>query len=664
MKYLKRILPIIISVVFIFNLCGCDNYRIKTVKKTTIIPVTEYRTRVIGQRIIGEDNSPYLDENENGIIDDFEEDNSSSNTASSDKSGDNTSEENNSSTTPEKPMTDNFIEDGKFNYRIIRSSSSQDFVTVVTRNFASEIKEKLNCTVEFKTDAISASKNIRELIIGSSNRPASAYAEKLLRKNRANCYYDAIVCTVGNDICIFGYEKEALVKATEHFITVFCDGNTKKVPTDYSWIYEGNSSHTVYPNPISISIGNSDVSKYRIIIPKEYSSYDIGCATYLQTTIADVSGIPVDIAIDTVTPVENEIHIGKTNRNITPNADEKKYVVKFIDGKLYYSVKDEELQYMAIKDLCEKLKSAKTSFSIPATYDYTGTYYDLKCSFGDGYNLVWYEDFNEITDLSVKTNNYGLKDKYWTEVLRKEYGDKYKTTFDTKTNAKLDGLGNLKLISEHIDERNFRSAEITTEGKTFFKYGYFELRLKFAGGSGTSNVWWFNSSLSSKDRPEIDVYEQFGNEKSIVSNLHSWNVGTNNTHYDHGAKEEAGDWPFNRKFIPEGTELIANGKYRIIGMEWTDKTITFYADGLPYCTWDIRDPIYDAFRAYPVYTLLECYGSNKNQGYESADALVQYIDYLRVYQKDSSAGFESYVSSSGAKNYDKKTDISMPLPLS
>ncbi|MBO4468079.1 MAG: hypothetical protein J5766_02135, partial [Clostridia bacterium] len=349
MRNVKTVIVFILCIVFAINLCGCENSHIKTIKKTVITPVTKYETRVVGQRIIGEEETVYSDENENGIIDDFED--SGPGTSSNDNSSDTTD-----SGTTVKKMTDNFLEANKLNYRIIRGSSCEDFVTVITRNFASTIKEKLNCSVEFKTDAISANKEIRELIIADTNRPASAYAEKQLRKNRSNCYYDAIVCTVGNDICIFGYEREALVKATEHFVEKFCDGNTKKVPKDYTWIYEGNSSHTVFPNSINISLGNLDVSDFRIIIPKNYSSYEVGCARYLQRSVSETSATPIDIALDSVAAVQNEIHIGNTNRNISAPADNSKYAVKFDSGKLYYSSKSEELMYMAVKDLCESLK--------------------------------------------------------------------------------------------------------------------------------------------------------------------------------------------------------------------------------------------------------------------------------------------------------------------
>ena len=75
MNNIKRYFVIILSVIFIVNLCGCGKDQIKTVKKTTVTPVTEYKTRVVGQRIIGEE--VYSDENENGVIDDFEDDTSS-----------------------------------------------------------------------------------------------------------------------------------------------------------------------------------------------------------------------------------------------------------------------------------------------------------------------------------------------------------------------------------------------------------------------------------------------------------------------------------------------------------------------------------------------------------------------------------------------------------
>ena len=658
MKISERIALIVLSLVFILNLCACDNgteATYKTTKKTVLVPETTTETRVVGQRIVGQ-KTVYLDENENGIIDDFEKPADSGNQSDNNSSDtDSSSSSSGSSSVVEEyypPMTDNFIEAGKLNYRIIRSSSATNTVMTLTNNLSNSVKSALECTVNFKTDTISPHREQRELLIGETNRPASAYAEKKLRENRSNCYYDAIVVSVGHDICIFGYEKEALVKAAEYFLNTYCDGNTTKAPEDIFWIYEGNSSHTVYPTLKTMTIGGVDISNFRIVVAENPERFALGTADYLQQTIEAAVGVPIDIAYDSAEETEYEIHIGATKRNTTKLSDDKHYNVKLTNGKLCYSANNIDLIYMSLKDLCVGIQCASSAYEIPANYNHTGTYYDLQCGFGgeNGYKLVWYDEFDSTIDTTK-----------WRFVEGTSYLD-FGKRVSNDDNAQITPDGYLQFIASRKTERIFEASALITEGLAYFKYGYFEVKVKFAGGPGVSNVWWFNSDLGGADRQEIDVYEQFGNQKVLVSNLHSWNVGAKKAHIDHGASSvDAGDWPFNRKFIPAGSELIANNDWRIIGCEWTPDTITMYADGQPFCVWDVRDPEYQTFRNWPVFTWITAYsGQSKSQEIGEAGAASAYYDYFRVYQRDDeSSGYVSFVSNNGSK---KPVDISMALP--
>ena len=295
MKKINRIFALLIVIVLAFNLCACNNDASKTKKKTIKEEILEdaVRTehRLIGERIIGE-NKVYTD---TGFSN------------SEDVADDEITEGNDEFIIP---MTDNLIEQNYFSYRLIRSSTSSDAVSIITAALNKKIKANLGCNTIYKTDSVKANPKQRELIIGLSNRQSSVTAENMLRKHKPNCYYDAVVTTVGNDICIFGYELDALLAATDHFLDTFCNGKVKKVPTNYTWYYTSNKSLT------GVTIGDKNISNYRIIIPSNPSELILGTADLLQKTVESVAGVPIDIAYDSVGAVENEIQIGNTNRNM------------------------------------------------------------------------------------------------------------------------------------------------------------------------------------------------------------------------------------------------------------------------------------------------------------------------------------------------------------
>ncbi len=115
-------------------------------------------------------------------------------------------------------------------------------------------------------------------------------------------------------------------------------------------------------------------------------------------------------------------------------------------------------------------------------------------------------------------------------------------------------------------------------------------------------------------------------------------------------------------FIPEGTELIASGEWRIIGFEWTPDTITMYAEGKPFCTWDIRGEDYDVFRNWPMQVIFNTNSTKNTSQVKGAEgAVYTYIDYFRVYQRDNvTSGYDSIISKTSDKNNVK--DATMALP--
>ena len=638
MKTLKRItlFALIAAILACTCACGETKARYKTTTKKIHVPETVTETRVTGQRIVGYE-TIYLSDGSTVDYDEIKDADNFEDLPQNGTATDNTpsapDEDNTVSEEPVKPMTDNFIEDGYFNYRLIRSAESSDDITNVTRILNSSIKEKLNCNTNYKTDVAAPNANTRELLVGSTNRAASIVAENKLKAKHALCYYDAVVCTVGNDICIFGYERYALTNAVNWFLETYCDGNTVKVPSNIEMYFINEEK-----NPVEVKIGDTPISEYTIVIPSNASNIIKGAAGYLQRNLELYASAAVNIVYDSVAKSDKEINIGPTNRNIAAPENEDNGLRRVSNGSLYYSSKNEDLVYMMVRDLAETLpvKNGET-YTVDGALNETVTYDGLRKSFGSGYNLVWYDEFDGDT----------LNPAFWHNNKSSSFASATgsRTNYDNKNAILKEGI--LNLVETRVKQKVFTNAEIMTANKVYFLYGYMELKVKITEGNSYA-AWWLNSNLRSDYRPEIDMYETFNNPKTLVTNLHTWDdPNVSGGHIDHSADADEAEWPINRRYNAPGKEMLAD-KWRIIGLEWTPDMITVYCDGEAYCSWDISEANtgdrYKAFRGIPCQMLIGCSTANSNE-FEIGESRSHMIDYVRVWQRaESQTGYESYVS--------------------
>lgn len=626
-----------LAAVMLINICGCGNKdeqkgTTKTVKEEVLVPDNKTETRVIGQRIVGvnkvlrEDGSYSDDEN----INSDEENNASD---------DITSDEN-----VNRPLTDNLIEDNTFAYRVVRANESTDVVTTKTAQLVKDIKGKLGCTVTYKTDFVKEQENQRELIIGMSNRSASAEAEKKLRANRAKCFYDAIICTVGKNMCIFAYNVEALNVALDKFLSVFCDGSIKKIPKNYTWIYTADKTFK------SIKFGNDDITKFRIVIPSNPSSLILGISDLLQSTVESEAGYPIDIVYDSSQAVANEIHIGETSRNI--NSPTGKYISRLQEGKLYFSSGNEETLLHIMFEFCSNITSSDGIYSLSSNYIKSGTTESVRKEWA-GYKLVWYDEFEGTT---LNTDNW-----YATITGRSSFnGGKINMTADEKNLYVSDGY--LHSVGYQENVKDFSCSEAWTKNKMYFRYGYLEARYKQAPGNSFA-VFWLNSDIEAGQkgelRPEIDIVETFSKAKSFFVNLHHWGTdGDKTIHRNFSpAIDSNPDIDASREWVAPGDSLLSD-EFHIYACEWTPEFISFYIDGQLVVKWDISSSDYDAFRNHPVFVQIgHMIGATSNAVYNPADML---IDYVRLYQRDDrESGYESFVSNGKRPGEDGYEDRSM-----
>ncbi len=601
MNKIKNAVLMVLCFVLLLCSAGCGG-KTKQIKETVykdavriekqVIGETVVGQRVVGQRIVGYEE--YDDVDDYGDTDpetDEDEDNN-------------------------KPLTDNLIESGKLNYRIIRPNTCSADIATVVADYRKEIAKKLSCTVDYKTDSVKEKDNIREILIGGTNRSATAEAQRRLIANRKNCFYDAIVCTVGKDVVIFAYETSALMKALDYFEQNYLKTSEKKVPTNINWIYE--SSKTLS----TVKIDGKDIGNFRIVIPQNPSQIVLGASNTIQASIEAATGFPIDIVLDNSAATANEIIIGNAAGNIASPENEKAYKYEVSGGKLYISSKSDESLYYAVRSIVSKLEESNT-VSISATSEIVEEAV-YKVGFSD-YSLKWSEEFIG-TDLDPKT---------WYK--RTDSATSYNGGQQVRRPDNVwveNGIAKLKSLQTNV--KNFSGAGITTQDRFYFKYGYLETRVKLPAGN-TYSAWWLNSSQQPADvlRPEIDMLESFASMKTMDANLHTWGNMSDGSiyHINHSETQTV------RQYAAPGESLLAD-EWHILAVEWTPETITFLADGVAYCVWDIRGENYSAFNkdsAPPTYI-----DYDHILGYNAAanvDESIYEIDWVRLYQKDGDGSY-------------------------
>lgn len=627
MNIIKKIVIFVLTAVMLLNICGCgkkDDQEVvtKTVKEEVLVPDTKTEKRLVGPRIIGVNKIPREE--------DLNSDDNNSESSDQDDANDNSDEEE-----IIRPITDNLIEDNIFAYRVLRSNESTGIVTKAVAQLVKDIKAKLGCTVTYKTDSVKELENQRELIIGLTNRPSSAEAEKKLRANRANCYYDAIICTEGKNICIFAYDADALKVAIDKFLSEFCNGNVKKIPKDYTWIYTSNKSVK------SVKLGNDNITKFNIVIPKNPSSLILGVSDLLQSTIEAEAGYPIDIIYDSAKATANEIHIGNTSRSITPQADG--YTVKLQNGKLYFTSENEETVFHIVRDFTDNVKLSKNGYSLAENYTKSDTSNSARKEWA-GYKLVWYDEFEGT---SLNKDNWqatiDTRTSFNGGTIRRQNNDKNIFVSD----------GYLHCVGYQENVKDFSAGDVKTSNKMYFRYGYIEARYKQAPGNSYA-AFWLNSDAgvggTGSWRPEIDIVETFNSPKNMVVNLHTWANNGDGTgyHVDHGGVLAESNNPMNREWSAYGDSLLSD-EFHIYGCEWTPKYISFYVDGELVTKWDITSSDYDGFRNHPTFVQIgHMIGLSSNAVVNPADML---IDYVRLYQRDDSvSGYESFISNGKKPN--------------
>jgi len=126
-------------------------------------------------------------------------------------------------------------------------------------------------------------------------------------------------------------------------------------------------------------------------------------------------------------------------------------------------------------------------------------------------------------------------------------------------------------------QQPFLSGVISSYGKFYQKYGYFEARIKIPAHEGTFPAFWLHHQRTEKEntqKNEIDIMENLGHNPHYVY--------TDGHYYNNVSEHYGGDLGEDIKPQPNGqifTGTIYTDDYHVYAAEWDPGQVRFYIDG-------------------------------------------------------------------------------------
>ncbi len=195
-------------------------------------------------------------------------------------------------------------------------------------------------------------------------------------------------------------------------------------------------------------------------------------------------------------------------------------------------------------------------------------------------------------------------------------------------------------------------ASVRTKGTMEYRYGYCEIRAKVPFMTGVWPSFWSGNDGTLHPREckeysvEVDVFEIFGTEDTVVPNIHKWyKIDYYDYNAIHGTRVDRNHtaWGTDKTYVFTDWENLDN-EYHTYGFEWTPTEMSMYVDGYCYKTYDIttsydlcpdmfgfHDARYIIFNNH-VFSPNSNFKPNLITGHEENLPANYDIDYFRLYQ--------------------------------
>lgn len=574
-----------------------------------------------------------------------------------------------------------FVDGYNSRFEVVYPENASIAVQKLGNKIYTEIEKVTEAESRLKTDNTeNYPASAYEILVGETNRSASASVYSSLRGYRKNCANDYILTVVGNHVVIAGGTDAALEQAVEFFLSTYLKDDKSEVPAD---MY-----HVSRPTVKTLKINGVDVANYTIRTEKYPSILTKRAANQLSQFFAEQCGIVVPVENDQKTTA-NEILVGLTERSgvskdtfksksldYVNGFDQEEYNVFFKDGKLFVDAGSDYAANYGVELIKAEFKNnTNLASSFKKSGKYTTDNDASKYSLSDGYGLAWNDEFFTSTKSGSPIENklakwvdsvssgsvatylaYSPDSPLVTQLLANptdplaallskkqtdaSHGDYYTFSKIVRPgfNKSYGASDNVLWQKAKFDQNTgFYTSRLTTEESMNFRYGIFEARIMAGMKEYASSSIWFHGSSGAETHPEIDLYENFAGT-TLVPNVHSWS--DDGTHIDHGSK---GQFNKTKGKLPAGENFYDT--YHYIGMEWDADFLDFYLDGDIFCSIPMTDELWKAFeqKVFPEITYgisggFYAYGKYPGDKDGIADLarfdIEQKVDYVRIFQKN------------------------------
>ncbi len=535
-------------------------------------------------------------------------------------------------------------DDGKATFNIVRADGDNETAGSVAVEIFKKYKELYGATPKQLTD-LEDGADKREILVGDCDRDATRKAKELLRLDGTGKDSDYIICSVGDDIVIYGGCAASLTAAGACFVEKFLP------EAQEGGIYYHHKGDEDGLKVCSIS----DLSKFTVVRPIYNVSYLTQCETEKLTDILyEKTGYNVPIIHDNVSVysevdenikglleptdvTEYEIIIGNCDRegvkqiNVAYN-----YEIRIEGTKIYLNGGSPYATTMAVSEFVKMVENNDTINSgmsvLNGNYNSSVKAYDNKTY----YQPTWWDEFNGT---EINTDNWYVAwdAKGGTSVEGKTC---YRGSYELQNNYVKDG----RLIIEAVrTEEAYYGGMLKTDRTMEFLYGFLEISDIHPKGNGFWTALWTVSKANKYNKEmwysETDIDESFGEGNMIKGNLWAWPTSHGrfmNNMYNGRADTVKDHGEYNTS-DPRGLWMDMH----TYGFEWVDnKTIRFTIDGYVW-----RETVLEEEELQKVYSQYMVLQISMATAFESRGMVTQnewewentnkfIVDWIYLYQKE------------------------------
>lgn len=464
------------------------------------------------------------------------------------------------------------------------------------------------------------------ILLGMTNYPESVVSNGIMYDIRANNYYDYLLRSYGNRLCINWVSKYGREDAFQYLLGTIIPSNFDGIyNADYSRLFLSDRSDS----PI-VTIDDVNILQYSIIIPAAASLVERSSADSLAEVIESATGVEIPVYPDSTETSTYEILVGNTNRGetyVTSFFAVNRYAIAQYGTKLLLRGGQIDATSSAVAIFSSMIEHALVTaepLHIKAGYCKTGTADIATLGALDGYKLIYSDEFdgkepNEViwSPVDAFVSTYGVGSGF---------------TFYEANNISM--TGDALRLTSYCGSNGYVGARADTFDKFSFKYGYLEVRAKFNVASG----YWVQMMLTDTDAKldtvsQIDVFNSMKDNKTVFSSAGIWGA---DDYYEDYLKMYDKSYDCYRSYKLPDDKIFYDDEYHTFGVEWTESYIRYYIDGISYGTVEITDGKYNDLKKemYIVFitniAMTEDYVDD-----EQANWPTNYdIDWIRLYQRN------------------------------